>query len=327
MTFIWPPMLYSLLLVPLLAAIYLYRQRKRQRLAERYNSLGFAAAFAAQNAGMRRHIPIFLFLAAIAILLLSLGRPQAVVHLPRVEGTIILGFDVSGSMIAEDYPPTRMEAAKAVARDFVLSQPPTVRIGVVAFSNNGFAVQPPTYDQEQILEAIARLTPQQGTSLGQGIVSAINTLDSSYGQASVPTEESETVVDPRQLPAAIVLLSDGENNAEPNPFEAAMIAADRGIKVYTIGIGSTAGSVIELNGFNVHTRLDERTLQQIAAISGGEYFYAETGSDLQDIYNSLTPQLIVRPEEMEMTSLFAAASIVVMLIAGFLSLLWFNRLP
>jgi Ca-activated chloride channel homolog len=326
MTFIWPPMLYSLLLVPLLAAVYFYRQRKRQRLAERYNSLGFAAAFAAQNAGMRRHIPIFLFLAAIAILLLSLGRPQAVVHLPRVEGTIILGFDVSGSMIAEDYPPTRMEAAKAVARDFVLSQPPTVQIGVVAFSNNGFAVQPPTNNQEQILEAITRLTPQQGTSLGQGIVSAINTLDSSYGQASVPGEESDPV-DPRQLPAAIVLLSDGENNAEPSPFEAAMIAAERGIKIYTIGIGSTAGSVIELNGFNVHTRLDEFTLQQIAAISGGEYFYAETGSDLEDIYNSLTPQLIVRPEEMEMTSLFAGASILIMLIAGFLSLLWFNRLP
>jgi Ca-activated chloride channel homolog len=326
MTFIWPPMLYSLLLVPLLAAVYFYRQRKRQRLAERYNSLGFAAAFAAQNAGMRRHIPILLFLAAIAILLLSLGRPQAVVHLPRVEGTIILGFDVSGSMIAGDYPPTRMEAAKAVARDFVLSQPSTVQIGVVAFSNNGFAVQPPTNDQEQILEAIARLTPQQGTSLGQGIVSAINTLDSSYGQASVPGEESDPV-DPRQLPAAIVLLSDGENNAEPSPFEAAMIAAERGIKVYTIGIGSTAGSVIELNGFNVHTRLDELTLQQIAAISGGEYFYAETGSDLEDIYNSLTPQLIVRPEEMEMTSLFAGASILVMLIAGFLSLLWFNRVP
>jgi Ca-activated chloride channel homolog len=326
MTFIWPPMLYSLLLVPLLAVVYFYRQRKRQRLAERYNSLGFAAAYAAQNAGMRRHIPIFLFLAAIAILLLSLGRPQAVVHLPRVEGTIILGFDVSGSMIAEDYPPTRMEAAKAVARDFVLSQPQTVKIGVVAFSNNGFAVQPPTNDQEQILEAIARLTPQQGTSLGQGIVSAINTLDSSYGQASVPGEEIDPV-DPRQLPAAIVLLSDGENNAEPNPFEAAMIAAERGIKVFTIGIGSTAGSVIELNGFNVHTRLDELTLQQIAAISGGEYFYAETGSDLEDIYNSLTPQLIVRPEEMEMTSLFAGASILVMLMAGFLSLLWFNRVP
>jgi Ca-activated chloride channel homolog len=326
MTFIWPPMLYSLLLVPLLAAVYFYRQRKRQRLAERYNSLGFAAAFAAQNAGMRRHIPIFLFLAAIAILLLSLGRPQAVVHLPRVEGTIILGFDVSGSMIAEDYPPTRMEAAKAVARDFVLSQPPTVQIGVVAFSNNGFAVQPPTNDQEQILEAITRLTPQQGTSLGQGIVSAINTIDSSYGQVSVPGEESDPV-DLRQLPAAIVLLSDGENNAEPSPFEAAMIAAERGIKVYTIGIGSTAGSVIELNGFNVHTRLDELTLQQIAAISGGEYFYAETGSDLEDIYNSLTPQLIVRPEEMEMTSLFAGASILVMLMAGFLSLLWFNRVP
>jgi Ca-activated chloride channel family protein len=326
MSFIWPAMLFSLLLVPLLILGYLLLQQRRRRMAARFNSLGFGNAFSGQNAGIRRHIPIILFLIGTTILFFALARPQAVVSLPRVEGTIILGFDVSGSMIAEDFQPNRMEAAKAVARDFVQSQPSTVQIGVVAFSNNGFAVQPPTNDQEQILEAISRLSPQQGTSLGQGIIAALNTLDSSYGRTTSPDEpESET--GDRPLPAVIVLLTDGENNENPNPAEVAQLAAERGINIYTIGIGSTAGAVIQLNGFNVHTRLDEVTLKQIADISGGAYFHAESSADLQEIYSSLTPQLVVRPEEMEVTSILAGASMLVMLIAGFLSLLWFNRLP
>jgi Ca-activated chloride channel homolog len=326
MSFIWPAMLFSLILVPLLILGYILLQQRRRRMAARYNSLGFGAAFAGQNAGIRRHIPIALFLIGVAILFISLARPQAMVQLPRVEGTIILGFDVSGSMIAEDFEPNRMEAAKAVARDFVQSQPATVQIGVVAFSNNGFAVQPPTNDQDQILEAISRLTPQQGTALGQGIISALSTIDSSYGQTVSP-EDADLEPGLRDLPAIIVLLTDGENNENPNPLEVAQLAGERGIPIHTIGIGSTAGTVIQLNGFNVHTRLDEVTLRQIAQISGGTYYHAESGEDLQAIYSSLTPQFVVRPEEMEVTSIFAGASIFVMLIAGFLSLLWFNRLP
>jgi len=326
MSFIWPAMLFSLALVPLLILGYLYLQQRRRRMAARYNGLVFGAAFASQNAGIRRHIPLALFLIGATILFISLARPQAVVSLPRVEGTVILGFDVSGSMIAEDFQPNRMEAAKAVARDFVQSQPPTVQIGVVAFSNNAFAVQAPTNDQEQILGAIDRLSPQQGTSLGQGILAALNTLESSYGQAG-SFDNDEAAPDERPLPAVIVLLTDGENNENPDPLEVAQLAAERGVLIHTIGIGSAAGAVIQLNGFNVHTRLDEVTLRQIAQISGGQYFHAEQNEDLQAIYRNLTPQLVVRPQEMEVTSIFAGASMLVMLIAGLLSLAWFNRLP
>jgi Ca-activated chloride channel homolog len=326
MSFIWQSMLYSLLLIPVLILGYLMLLRHRRHVLSRANSVWIEAALQRQNTGGRRHIPIVLFMTGIAILLIALARPQAVVQIPRIEGTIILGFDVSGSMAAEDAQPNRLEAAKAIAVEFVQSQPSTVQIGVVAFSNNAFAVQPPTNDQAQILDAIDRLIPQQGTSLGQGIMAALNTIDSSYGQPVSPEEGDQASVIP-DLPALIVLMSDGENTEAPDPFEVALYARERGIQIHSIGIGSRAGTVVEINGFNVHTRLDEYTLQQIASISGGKYFQGSGDVNLQEIYTQLTPQLIVKPEEVEVTSILAGVSMLVMLVGGFLSLLWFNRLP
>jgi Ca-activated chloride channel homolog len=329
MSFIWPGMLFSLLFIPLFVFAYIYLQRRRRLLAARYNMLGFGKA-PAKFSSIRQHIAPALFLLSLIILFTALARPQAEVHLPRIEGTVILGFDVSGSMIADDFEPTRLEAAKAVAQDFVARQPSTLQIGVIAFSNNGFAVQAPTNTREEILESISRLTPQQGTSLGQGIMAALNTIDASSERSNFD-EDGEITQPPENEAAApaavIVLLSDGENNEIPNPMEAAQLASDRGIRIYTIGIGSTAGTVVQINGFNIHTRLDEVTLQQIADISGGEYFHAESVEDLHEIYDSLTPQLVIRPEEMEVTSIFAGISMLVMLIGGLLSLIWFKRLP
>jgi Ca-activated chloride channel homolog len=326
MSFIWQSMLFSLLLIPLLILGYLLLQRRRKRVVGRANSLWLEDAIARQKTEMRRHIPIVLFMTSIAILLVALARPQAVVQVPRIEGTIILGFDVSGSMAAEDIQPNRMEAAKAIAREFVQSQPSTVQIGVVAFSNNAFAVQPPTYDQAQILDSIERLIPQQGTSLGHGIMAALNTIDSNYGQP-VMVEEGEPVPVNPDLPALIVMLSDGENTEAPDPFEVALYARERGIPIHTIGIGSRAGTVVEINGFNVYTRLDEFTLGQIASISGGEYFQGSGDANFEEIYTKLTPQFVVKPEEIEVTSILAGVSMLVMMIGAFLSLLWFNRLP
>jgi Ca-activated chloride channel homolog len=328
MTFIWPAMLFSLLFVPLLVFAYISLQRRRRQLAARYNMLGFGSTLPGRT-NIRHQIAPALFLLSLIILFVALARPQAMVLLPRVEGTVILGFDVSGSMIAEDFEPTRLEAAKAVAQDFVERQPSTLQIGVIAFSNNGFAVQAPTNIKEEIIDSISRLTPQQGTSLGQGIMAALNTIDAGSDRPiSVDEGEITQLPENQEVPAAvIVLLSDGENNEIPNPMEAAQVAADRGIRIYTIGIGSNAGTVVQINGFNVYTRLDENTLQQIADISGGEYFHAESVEDLHEIYDSLTPQLVIRPEEMEVTSIFAGISMLVMLIGGLLSLIWFKRLP
>jgi Ca-activated chloride channel homolog len=329
MSFIWPTMLFSLLFIPLLVIAYFFMQRRRQKLAAGYSKLGFGEAPAAFS-NRRRHIAPALFLLGFIILFVALARPQAEVQLPRIEGTVILGFDVSGSMLAEDIEPSRLEAAKAVALEFVERQPPTLQIGVVAFSNNGFAVQAPTNEREQILESISRLSPQQGTSLGQGIMAALNTIESGSGRFNMD-EEAETTELPQpegtSPSAVIVLLTDGENNEVPDPLEAAQIAADRDIRIYTIGIGSTEGTVVEVNGFSVHTRLDETTLQRIADISGGSYYHADSFEDLQGVYDSLTPQLVIRPEEMEVTSIFAGVSMLIMLIGGLLSLIWFKRLP
>jgi Ca-activated chloride channel family protein len=285
--------------------------------------------------GRRRHIPPALFLAGLAFLLIGVARPQAVVSLPRAEGTIILAFDVSGSMAAEDLKPTRMEAAKAVAREFVQRQPRTIQVGVVAFSESGLMVQAPTNEQEEVLATINRLSPQRGTSLGQGILSALNTiaLDSepppslytnlTPGPAATPTPVPEGTY----TSAVIVLLTDGENNVSPDPLAAAQAAADRGVRIYTIGIGSAAGIPLHVNGFNVFTRLDEPTLQGIAQITDGAYYNAESQEDLRAIYENLNLELVIKPEEMEVTSLFAGFGVLLLLIGGVFSLLWFSRLP
>ena len=275
--------------------------------------------------------------------MIALARPQTVVSLPRVEGTVILAFDVSGSMAADDLKPTRMEAAKAAARDFVQRQPRSVLIGVVAFSDSGFSVQAPTNDQEAILATINRLTPERGTSLGNGILASLNTIAASSEQGvsgetdgepphlsnltPMPTPTPTPVPEGTYTPAVIVLLSDGENTVAPDPLAAAQAAADRGVRIYTVGIGSAAGATLHINGFIIHSQLDEAMLQQISLLTDGAYYSAENEQDLRTIYENLDPQLVMKPEKMEVTSIFAGAGLLVLLIGGAFSLLWFSRLP
>lgn len=335
MSFIWPMMLLLLLVIPLAVWLYVRLQRRRQLALARYGSLGFVQGAGGNRLGLRRHVPPTLFLAGLTILLVALARPQTVVSLPRVEGTVILTFDVSGSMAATDLQPTRMEAAKAVARDFVQRQPRSVQIGVVAFSDNGLAVQAPTNDQAAILAAINRITPQRGTSLGQGILASLNTLDANaeddirrYSTLTpTPTPTPPPVAPGSDTSTAIVLLTDGENTGPPEPLEAAQLAADRGVRVYTVGIGSAAGVNLEVEGFTVHTQLDEETLQQIAQLTAGTYYNAESQEELRAIYENIELQLVVRPEETEITALFAGVGLLILLIGGTCSFLWFSRVP
>ncbi len=274
--------------------------------------------------------------AGLTILVISLARPQSVVSVPRIEGTLILAFDVSGSMHADDMQPTRMEAAKVAARAFVERQPSSILIGVVAFSDSGFSIQVPTADDTLVLAAIDRLAPERGTSLGRGIMTSLTAIaaadeDPAAGYYSnrspEPTPLPTPVPDGTYAPAAIVLLTDGENNQSPDPLEAAEAAADRGVRIYTVGIGSTAGSTIEVEGFKVHSRLDEGMLQQISEITGGAYYAAEGSDELNAIYDSIDTRLVIRPEAMEVTSLFAGAGVLVLLVGGIASLLWLGRLP
>lgn len=340
MSFIWPMMLLLWLLIPLGVVLYIRMQRRRQRLAADYASFGLGQPATGRRPGARRHIPIAVFLIGLAILIVALARPQMVVSLPRIEGTVILAFDVSGSMAADDMQPTRMEAAKAAARDFTEQQPPNVQIGVVSFSESGFSVQAPTDDPGPVLAAINRLTPQRGTSLAYGILTSLQAIQTAetgerprFYSNLTPTPEGEPAPTPTPVPpgthtsSVIVLLTDGENNTSPDPFEAARTAADRGVRIHTIGIGSSAGSLLHIEGLTIRSRLNEELLQQIAQITNGSYYQAATEQDLQAIYHNLDPQLVIKPEKTEVTSLFTGAGILVLLLGGILSLVWFSRLP
>jgi Ca-activated chloride channel family protein len=331
MSFIWPMMLLSLLLLPLFVVLYLWQQR-RQRLVARYGSFGLMYETADQQLGWRRHLPPLLFLLGLTMLLVALARPETTVSLPRMEGTVILAFDVSGSMVADDLQPTRMEAAKAAAQTFIENQPTTVQIGIVAFSDGGFTVQVPTNDTEALLATINRLTPQRGTSLGQGILTALNIIAAETGQ-DTQVEEIDPALTPTPVPpgtftpAIIVLLTDGENNQDPDPLLAAQAAADRGVRIYTIGVGSATGTSLTVEGFTVHTQLDEPTLERISQLTEGVYYRAENEAELDTIYDNLDSQLVIKPEKMEVTSIFAGTSLIVLLLGGAFSLWWFGRLP
>ena len=335
MTFIWPGMLYSLVLIPLLVVLYVRIQQRRRKFATDFGSLWSTQAASSGAPAWRRHVPPTFFMASLAILLFALARPEAVVTLPRVEGTVILAFDVSDSMAATDIQPSRLEAAKAAAREFVQQQPPSMQIGVIAFSDSGFSVQLPSNDQGAILAAINRLAPTRGTSLATGIYAALNTIAS---QNALPTPQYYSNVTPQPSPtptavppgtytsAAIVLLTDGENNLAPDPLNAAQSAADRGVRIYTVGLGSPSGADLQVDGFTIHTQLDEGLLKQISSITGGTYYNAESAQDLLAVYHKLESQLVIKPQRTEVTSILAGAGIFILLVGSAFSLLWFGRL-
>jgi Ca-activated chloride channel family protein len=330
MSFIWPWMLLSLLLVPLLIALYARLLKRRRAAAAAWGSVGMAGP----EPGKRRHLPPLLFLIALSLLFFSLARPELFVSLPRVQGTVILAFDVSNSMAADDLEPNRMEAAKQAARLFVENQPETVDIGVVAFSNGGLVVQPPADDQAAILDAIDRLSPQGATSLAQGIFSALNAV---AGEAVAIDEalveelaegEGEVNVDIGHYPSAVVvLLTDGENTAAIDPLNIAQLAAQAGVRIFPVGIGGAEGAILEVEGFTVLTQLDEGMLRDIARLTNGAYFHAADEEALREIYENIDLQLAVGGEKMEITALLAGAGLIFLIAGGALTLLWYGRAP
>ncbi len=342
MTFTWPPALLLLALIPV--GVYLDRAVGRRRrgalvaagLAGPTPPVPPTLSLAAQ---FRRRAPGAALLAGLTLATVALARPQGVVSLPHEEGIVLLAFDVSGSMAATDLQPTRMAAAKAAATAFVQRQPPGVVVGVVAFSDTGISVQAPTRDQGTVLAAIARLAPQRGTSLGQGIQVALHTIEvtldpppidyytRSPAPSAAPTPTPTPMPAGTHAPAVIVLLTDGENNESPDPLAVAQAAAAQGVRIDTVGIGSAAGTNLDINGFQVHTSLDEPLLQQVAATTGGMYYQAADTQSLQTVYDTLDTKLVVAPEAIEVTSLFAAASVALLLVGGVMSLGWLGRLP
>jgi len=338
-SFIWPAVLLLLLAIPLGSALYLRRERRRrQRIAEALGTLRPAArpGVGGRSWGRRRRIPGALIVAGLVVLVVAMARPQSVIGVPRFEGTVILAFDVSGSMAATDMDPTRMEAAKTAARTFVSSQPTSILIGVVAFSDTGFSMLVPTADQAQVLAAIDRLGPERGTSVARGIISSMVAIAAAdrdaeagfYSNKSPEPDALPPLVTPGTFaPAAIVLLTDGENNQQPDPLDAAQAAAERGIRIFPVGLGTEAGTTIEVEGFRVHSRLDEPALRQIAELTDGAYYAAAAPDELAGIYDDIETRFVIRPEATEITSFVAGAGLVILLLGAFGGLLWLGRVP
>jgi Ca-activated chloride channel family protein len=340
LTFLWPEMLWALLALPLLIALYLWMLRRRKKTALRYASLSLIKEAMGKGLAWRRHLPAALLLAAVGALLGALARPAAVVSLPSAEKTVVLAIDVSGSMRATDVLPDRMTAAKEAAKAFVAELPRSVRIAVVQFAGTAAVVQAPTLSRDDVVAAIDRFQLQRGTAIGSGIVLSLATLfpdagiDLSQitGQRAMPPAPGDPPklefmpVEPGSYPsAAIILLTDGQRTTGPDPLEAAKMAADRGVRVYTVGVGTKEGEIIGFEGWSMRVRLDEDTLKSIAALTRADYFYAGTAGDLKKVYQGLSTRLVVEKKETEIGALFAALGALLVVIAAGLSMWWFGR--
>ena len=350
MTFLWPDMLWLLVAVPALVAAYLYVLRRQKKLALRYASLTMVKEAMDARQSLRRHLPPLLFLLALITMIFAIARPAAIVTLPSHHETIILAIDVSGSMRAEDVKPNRLVAAQTAAKAFVREQPRTVRIGVVSFAGTAALVQTPTDNREDIIAAIDRFQLQRGTAIGSGLIVALATLfpddgldvgEMTYGRASSRKSGRGVPIDqagksekrpPKPVPpgsyssAAIILLTDGQTTTGPDPLDAARLAADRGVRVFTVGIGTTEGEIMGFEGWRMRVRLDEDTLRTMANLTRGEYFYAGNATDLKKVYEMLNARYVLEKKASEITALFSAAAAVMALAAAALSLLWFHRI-
>jgi Ca-activated chloride channel family protein len=340
MTFVWPHLLWALLAVPLLVLLYLWLLSKRKKSTLRFASLAVVKQAQGGGPGWRRHVPPALLLVALGALLIATARPMAVVTLPLQQETIILAMDVSGSMRATDVQPDRLTAAQEAAKSFLIDLPRSVRVGVVSFAGTAAVVQPPTQSRDDVVAAIDRFQLQRGTAIGSGIVLSLATifpeagidLSQITGQRNMPLGPNDKpkqdfvpVAPGSYASAAVILLTDGQRTTGPDPLDAAKMAADRGVKVYSVGIGTKEGETIGFEGWSMRVRLDEETLKNIANLTRGEYFYAGTATDLKKVYQSLSSRLMVEKKETEVSSLFAAFGAALVLIAATLSVWWFGR--
>jgi len=340
MSFQWPEMLWCLLLVPLLILLYLWLLRRRRKSTVRFASVALVKQAMGSGPSWRRHVPPAVLLLAVTVLIVASARPMARIKLPSQQETIILAMDVSGSMRATDVQPNRLVASQEAAKTFVAALPRSVRVGVVSFAGAAAVVQAPTLSRDDVVAAIDRFQLQRGTAIGSGLVLSLATLfpdegiDISQitGQRAMPGEKKKeekkpfTPVEPGSYStAAVILLTDGQRTTGPDPMEAAKMAAERGIKVYTVGIGTKAGETIGFEGWSMRVRLDEDTLKAIANITRANYFYAGTADDLKQVYQGLSSRLVVETRETEVSALLAAAGALLALLAAGLSVWWFGR--
>ncbi len=350
MDLLWPWFLLLLGLIPLLIAVYIWMLRRRRRFAVRYSSLSLVREALAQQSRIRRHLPFALFLLALASLVFALTRPVAIVSVPTDQTTIILAMDASGSMRATDIQPSRLGAAEAAAISFIQRQKARTQIGIVAFARFAELVQPPTTDQEALQTAVESLTTGRGTAIGSGILKALDSIAEIDKSVAPSVSDPTSGVQPTPVPKGayapdiIVLLTDGVTTNGPLPLDAAQQAADRGVRIYTIGFGTANGSIPfgrgqaqggglfggggqqfggnSQSGGRFRTGIDETTLKQIAETTGGNYYSATSANELQNIFQDLPTYLITKHETTEISVIFAAIGALLAAMAIVLSLLW-----
>lgn len=348
MTFLWPQYLWLLLAVPLLVLVYVWLLRRKKKLVLRYASLALVKQAVSPTMGWRRHVPPALFLLALTLMLLASSRPLAVVALPSDHGTVVLAMDVSLSMRATDVQPNRLVAAQEAAKAFLAELPRNVRVAIVTFAGTAQLVQPATLNREDLVAAIDRFQMQRGTAVGSGIVVALQELfpdegidlsEMIYGSGqkrgrSIDDEKTEKKPKKEFVPvapgsyesAAIVLLTDGRQTTGVNTQEAAKMAADHGVRVYSVGLGTVSGEVQGFEGWSMYLRLDEPALKAVALATQGEYYYAGNAADLRKVYEKLGTRLQVDKKETEISALLALVAAVLAIGAATMSLLWFNRI-
>jgi len=348
-SFIWPFMLWALLVLPVIGLVFWRLLHKRGTTTDEYAQLEIIGAGPAAGK-FRRRVPLVLMFLALAVMLLALARPEASLMLPSRTEAVILALDVSGSMRADDIKPNRLTATQDAARTFLNEQPRHVRIGVVEIASSAALVLAPTTDREALLGTIEKVQLQKGTALGAGIIIALTTLlpnagidvEKLIGGTSAPTlgqlrprseeekkaaaEAAKPVPPGSNTSAAIVLMSDGSSNVGPDPVKMAEIAAEKGVRIYTVGIGTPEGATLKLDGFSVRVKMDEETLKKIALTTNGDYFRAASARELKKIYENLSTRLALeRAQAVEVTSVFVVFGALLALIGAMLSMLWFNR--
>lgn len=348
MSLMWPGFLYLWLLIPVAIGIYLWALRRRRRFAVRYSSLSLVREAVAKQSWLRKHLPFILFLLALASLVLALGRPVATITVPSNKATVVLAVDVSLSMCSTDIPPNRLEVAKQAALSFVRESSSDRQVGLVAFAGFAELMQPPTTDLRLLENAISYLAPARRTAIGSAILRSIDAI-AEVDDRVAPSELSASPdqVTPGQAPAEysphiIVLLTDGASNAGPLPLTAAAQAVERGIRIYTIGFGTThntspmdCGDGDPFGGFfgfggggggfgggGFRREIDEATLTQIAEMTGGKYYVATSASELQQVFQDLPTYVIATRETTEISVFFTALAALMAILAIFLALRW-----
>ncbi len=324
MSFAWPIALSGLALVALALIAYLVAQRRRRRYVVRFTNLDLLENVVADSPRWRRHVPAVLTLLALGALVVGMARPQVAEAVPREEATVILAMDSSGSMTATDVQPDRMTAAREAAGSFVDGLPDGFRVGVVSFSNEADVVVPPTADRDEALRGLSALRADNGTALGDAIARSVD--------LGVTSLDEQLAANSEETPVVVLLLSDGANTTgDYEPLEAAQKAKDAGVPVYTVALGTDAGTVQGPDGLGgmrtIRVPPDPETLSQVAELTGGKFFEAADQDALESVYDEIGSQVGVEHEQRELTVFFTAAGAALLLLGGALSTLWFGRIP